>query len=100
MCVSAIAIAIRGSPRIASDHRPATSGVVRTKAPNAINRAPAMRFPMAPAIDGIGIYPSSIDALVLTKPLLEKPAVQGNRPIFLEWDRFFLNRHIPNQLVF
>src|SRR6266478_7829913 len=68
---------MRGSPRIASDHRPATNGVVSAKTPSAINRAPAMRFLITPEIDGIGIYPCSINARILTKPLLKRPAGQS-----------------------
>jgi hypothetical protein len=38
-----------------------------------------MRFLVTAEIDGIGIYPCSIDARVLTKPVLEGPAGQGDR---------------------
>jgi hypothetical protein len=67
---------MRGSPRIASDHRPATNGVVSAKTPSAINRAPAMRFLITPELDGIGIYPCSINAH-FEKPLLKRPAGQS-----------------------
>jgi hypothetical protein len=37
-----------------------------------------MRFLITPEIDGIGIYPCSINARILTKPLLKRPAGQSD----------------------
>jgi hypothetical protein len=66
---SATLSTISGIPRIASDHRPAATGVARAKAPSAIKRAPATRFLKTPPDCGIG-HPLPVDAIQEDKAMI------------------------------